>query len=266
MNDLEAAQIAAKVSLLLQLDRLRHNVDTEVDMKALGNVPQYIASVFEQSNAIAGDLSPAAAYELVNKRVSRLEAQLYLMRLELDNRFERDPARLFEDPLAISTYGERMETIIKTERRFSFESSVLAYGWYPIERSGEQSFRWMRTSDVSVACIPHLGAVDQIVEIYGSVLAPAQLEGLRINAVSVQAQIRQGDEGPARFVARLDLQRKDVKSANFLPIEFTMTDFRQPSEQDTRLLGASVDLFVCRPAVAGAPMGADPAAPQETKR
>lgn len=260
MNDQETARIAAEVSLLMQLDRLRHKVSTELDMKALGNVSHYIASVFEKANEASGPLSPTDAYELINKRVSRLEAHLYLMRVELENRFERDPARLFDDPLAIAAYGERMETITRTERRFSFESSVLAYGWYPIERNEGQSFRWMRQGDVSVACIPHLGAVDQIVDIYGSVLVPEQIAGLQINVGKTQAEILQS-ASPARFSARLNLAGDDVKSANFLPIEFRIASFIQPNEQDTRLLGASIDLFVCRPVVVpGAAAPSQPAA------
>ncbi|MBN9678430.1 hypothetical protein [Salipiger bermudensis] len=249
MSQDETAKIAEQVSLLMQLDRTRHHVGTELDMAALANVPAYIASVFEQANAIGSDLSPAQLYEQVNKRISQLQAQVYLMRVEMENRFERDPARIYEDPLAISAYGERLETITTSPKSFSFEPAILAHGWYPAEiNENGAAHRWMRPGDVSLACVPHLGTVDQRLEIEGYALEPEQLEELKIRAGETVAEIETGTTSPQHFTARLTLSGAALKSANYLPVEFTMSDFRQPNSQDTRMLGVNVSRFVCRPA------------------
>lgn len=263
MTDEEMAKIAEKVSLLMQLDRTRHQVGTEVDMAALANVPDYIASVFEEANAIGGELTPAELYAQVNKRISQVQAQVYLMRVEMENRFERDPARIYEDPLAISAYGERQETILTASKTFGFEPAVLAYGWYPAEFSGGTTHRWMRPAEMSVACLPHLGTVDQEIEIAGHVLDPAQLEGLVIRAGETRAEIVTSDDRPQHFTARLTLPGAALQSANYLPVEFIMSDFRQPNEQDTRLLGANISRFTCRPA-GGAKATGNPAPQDDT--
>lgn len=252
MTDEEMAKIAEKVSLLMQLDRTRHQVRTEVDMAALANVPAYIASVFEQANAVGSELSPAELYNQVNKRISQVQAQVYLMRLEMENRFERDPARVYEDPLAISAYGERLETLTSTPRSFSFEPSVLAYGWYPAEISDGATHRWMRPGEVSVACVPHLGTVDQTLEIAGHVLEAEQLATLSIRASGKLADITPKSPGGQHFTARLTLSEDDLKSANYLPVEFSMSDFRKPNSQDERMLGANISRFTCSPAAADA--------------
>lgn len=243
----DLTQVAEQVSLLMQLDRTRHHVSTEVDMEALANVPDYIASVFEQAGAIAPGVSNDDLYREVNKRVAQVQAQIYLMRLEMENRSERDPAQVYSDPLAIAAYGERLETLTRRTKSFGFDSAVLAYGWYPTERSNGTSHRWMRPGDVSVACLPHLGTVDQIIEIRGHVLEAAQLETLVIRAGTTQAVITPEPQNPAQFTAQLVLSAEAVKSANHLPVEFVMSDFRQPNAQDTRMLGANISMFTCRP-------------------
>ena len=248
MNDESIAAIAEQVSILMQLDRTRHHVGTQIDMKVLGNVPDYIASVFEENNAIGSALTPEELYKQVNKRISQIQAQLYLLRLEIENRFEQDPAKIYEDPLAISAYGERLETMTRVTKSFGFEPSVLAFGWHPRERSDGNVHRWMRPGDVSVACLPHLGTVDQVVEISGSVLDTEQLAGLTIRAGETEAEIIPNETNPTQFTARLELEGETLKSANYLPVEFVMTDFRQPNERDTRLLGANISRFTCRPA------------------
>lgn len=242
------AQIAEQVSILMQLDRTRHKVPTSVDMKALANVPGYIASVFEQANRVATPLSPTEAYEMINKRVSQIQAQLYLMRVEMENRTARDPARIYDDPLAISAYGERLETIVRATKSFSFGPEILAYGWYPLEQSGSVSRRWMRPVDVSVACVPHLGTVDQVIEIGGYVLDHEKLASLEIRVGDVVATITPQEAGGTHFVARLSLKGEALKSANYVPIEFRMGAYRQPNAMDTRLLGANIGSFVLRPA------------------
>ncbi|MBN9889824.1 hypothetical protein [Salipiger abyssi] len=247
MNDDSIAAIAEQVSILMQLDRMRHHVDTRIDMKVLGNVPDYIASVFEENNAIGSALSPEELYKQVNKRISQVQAQLYLLRLEMENRSEQDPARIYDDPLAISAYGERLETITRAAKSFGFEPSVLAFGWHALERSENRVHRWMRPGEVSVACLPHLGTVDQIVEIEGHLLDPEQFGSLTIRAGETLAEIVPEQNTPTRFTARLTLKGEDLKSANYLPVEFVMTDFRQPNAQDTRLLGANISRFTCRP-------------------
>ena len=246
----DITRIAKEVSLLMQLDRTRHQVATQVDMAALANVPAYITSVFEEAGAVGSQLSNEDLYRQVNKRVAQAEAQIYLLRLEMENRHERDPARIYEDPLVIAAYGERLETLTGRARSFGFDSAVLAYGWYPAEYSEGRAHRWMRPGDVSVACVPHLGTVDQVIEIRGHVLEPAQLDGLAIRAGAVEAAIIPDAGAPARFTAQLELEAEAAASANYLPIEFTLTDFRQPNAQDVRMLGANISRFTCRPATA----------------
>ena len=81
-------------------------------MAVLANIPAHLALVFEQANAVGGELTPAVAYALINKRVSQIQAQVYLMRLEMDNRHPHDPASIYADPMVISAYGERVETLV----------------------------------------------------------------------------------------------------------------------------------------------------------
>ena len=248
LSQADITRIAEQVSLLMQLDRTHNNVATTVDMAALANVPDYIASVFEEAGAVGSELSNAELYRQVNKRVAQVQAQIYLMRIEMENRSERDPAQIYQDPLAIAAYGERLQTLTSMTKSFGFDPAVLAHGWYPVEREGGRAHRWMRPGDMSVACIPHLGIADQVVEISGHVLDVAQLEGLVIRAGTTEADILPDANAPTRFIARLVLGAEAVKSANYLPVEFVMTDFRQPNAQDTRLLGANISAFTCRPA------------------
>lgn len=253
----QTAMIAEQVSIMMQLDRTRHHVPTEIDTKAMANVPAYIASVFEEANAVGSMLSPIEAYTLINKRVSQIQAQLYLMRIEMENRFTRDPSKIYEDPLAISAYGERIETTTKLPRTFSFGPEILAYGWYPLEQSGDESRRWMRPGDLSVACVPHLGTVDQIVEAEGHLLEAEQLDSLEIRIGDTVAEIERSDSNPKHFVARMTLSAEAIRPASFVSIEFRLNAFRQPNAMDTRLLGANIGKFTIRPVVADAPAQAE---------
>lgn len=252
MTSDEIAEIAEQVSVIMQLDRNRHNVSTELNMKALANVPAYIASVFEEANAVGSDMPPADLYRMINKRISQIQAQLYLMRIEMDNRHTRDPSSIYEDPLAISAYGERVETVTRITRVLDFMPDILAYGWYPIEQANGEVRRWMRPGEVSVACLPHLGKVDQIVEVHGYVLTSEQLEKLEVRVGETVATIEQVSGPGSPFVAKLELKGDDINSANYLPVEFRIGAFEQPNQTDTRLLGANIGRFVIRP------LGVDP--------
>ncbi len=243
----DIALIAEQVSLMMQLDRTHHHVGRAVDMSAVANVPDYIAGVFEEAGAITTEMSPAELYAQVNKRVAQVQAQIYLLRVEMEHRAERDPAQIYRDPLVVAAYGERLETLTGRPKSFGFGSAVLAHGWHPIERNEAGAFRWMRPGEVSVACLPHLGCVDQTIEIKGYVLDVAQLDGLVICSGDIRADITPDPETPRHFTARLTLTAEDVQSANYLPVEFSLTDFRQPSPQDPRLLGANISRFTCLP-------------------
>lgn len=238
------ALLAEQVSVLLQLDRTRHQVPTQVNMQALANVPAYISSVFRKANSLKGDLSPLEVYEAINRRVSDLQAQIYLLRLEMDNRLERDPAKVYEDPMVVSAYGERLSFITQTPREFNFEPQMIASGWHNSESSETGHWRWMRPGNGSIVCLPHLGKLDQLIEIWGELLDPDQIGSLSISIQGTKATIEVQPD-PLHFVARVQLSLAQVQSANYLPIEFQMTDFRQPSPTDTRLLGAQVARFRC---------------------
>lgn len=247
LHDAELAQIAERVSALLQLDRMRPNVPTQVDMRPLANIPAYLSSVFREANALDADLSPNQLYELINRRISDVQAQVYLLRLEMDNRLERDPAGIYEDPLVVSAYGERLATSILEPRSFKFEPSLIAYGWHQAEGHGESFWRWMRPGPGSIVCLPHLGKLDQLIEVRGRMLEVDQLPDLEIRSGDVLAEIDRDPARPDGFVARLRLPMAQVQSASLLPIEFRMTDFREPPTSDTRLLGACVMRFKCSP-------------------
>ena len=253
MIDKTTAEIAEEVSLLLQLDRTRHQVSSKLDMAVLANIPAHLASVFEQANAVSGALTPAQAYALINKRVSQIQAQVYLMRLELENRDPHDPASIYTDPMVIAAYGERVEGLSAQDRHFGFGPELLADGWYPMEMSEETCHRWMRPGEMSIACVPHLGTCAQTVEIEGYVMHEEQIEGFAIRAAGREARIEIVERGAAiRFRAVLALQAEDVKAANYLPVEFRMTRFKTPNDTDTRMLGANVRRFTCRGAASAA--------------
>ncbi|WP_299031750.1 hypothetical protein [uncultured Sulfitobacter sp.] len=261
MSDKTAAELAAEVSMLMQLDRTRHHVSTQVDMAALANIPAHIAQVFEAANAVQGELSPAQLYALVNKRISEMQAQVYLMRLELESRNPHDPASIYEDPMVIAAYGARNEALGAREKSFSFGPEILADGWYPMETSEDVCHRWMRPGEMSVACVPHLGNFAQQIVIEGYVMKAAQMEGLSVQAVGQSADIEITEQGNiARFRATLDLMPEHVRAANYLPVEFRVADFVTPNDVDTRLLGANIHSFVCRPAPADTDANAEPAA------
>jgi hypothetical protein len=249
MNDKTIAELAEEVSLLLQLDRTRHQVSSKLDLAVLANIPAHLASVFEQANIVSGDLTPVQAYALINKRVSEVQAQVYLMRLELENRGPHDPASIYTDPMVISAYGDRIETLTAQPKRFSFGPEILANGWYPMEMTEEVCHRWMRPGDVSIACVPHLGTGAQTMEIEGYVMHEDQFEGLSITAAGREAVIEIiENSGVTRFTALLTLEPQDVKSANYLPVEFRMDNCKPPNNVDTRMLGANIQHFTCRSA------------------
>lgn len=243
----DITRIAEQVSLLMQLDRTHHQMGTAVEMDRIANVPDYIASVFEEAGEIGTPLSPDELYRQVNRRMSRIEAQVYLLRVEMENRADRDPARIYQDPMVIKAYGERLKSLSGVTKSFGFDPAILAHGWYPIESSAGRVHRWMRPGDLSLACVPHLGCVDQILEIEGHVLEPDQLDGLSIRAGDTRAQIIADSANPTRFTARLRLEARALSSANYLPIEFSIASFRQPSPEDPRRLGANIARFTCRP-------------------
>lgn len=247
MDDEAIPTIAEKVSLLMQLDRMRHKVGTEVDMKALGNVPTYIASVFEKANELTGEISPSDFYHHVNKRLSQVQAQLYLMRLEMEDRYERDPSKVYNDPMAISAYGEYVPDRAPVLREFDFEPAILAHGWYPSELMNGAYHRWMRPGGSAIACLPHLGGVAQLITIHGSTISNEQLDGLTIAACGVNASINKKYDDSKGFSASLSLSADLLKSSNYIPIEFTMSDFKQPSTSDQRLLGVNINRFVLEP-------------------
>lgn len=248
MTDKTIAEIAEQVSLLLQLDRTRHQVSSKVDMTVLANLPAHLAATFEEANAISSDLSPHDVYAMINKRVSQVQAQVYLMRLEMENRDPHDPANIYADPMVVSAYGERVETLTAQTKSFSFGPEILAEGWYPMEVVEGKCYRWMRPSDMSIACVPHLGTGAQTIEIEGYVVHESQLDGFVIRGAGKDAQMTITDSGGVtQFNAVLTLDAKDVKSANYLPVEFHMTQFEAPNSQDTRMLGANVVKFTCSP-------------------
>lgn len=247
MSDKTIAEIAEEVSLLLQLDRTRHQISSKLDMAVLANIPEHLASVFEQANAVSGEMSPAEAYALINKRVSQVQAQVYLMRLEMDNRHPQDPASIYADPMVISAYGERVEMLTAQPKNFSFGPEILAEGWYPMEVSEGVCHRWMRPGDISIACVPHLGTGAQTMTVEGHVIHHDQIEGLSIRAASREAEIEVTPSGNmTRFKAVLTLDAEDVKAANYLPVEFRMESFKTPNDIDSRMLGASIRRFTCR--------------------
>lgn len=250
MSDDTIPNIADKVSMLMQLDRMRHKVGTEVDMKALENVPTYIASVFEKANELSGEISPNDLYHHVNKRISHLQAQLYIMRLEMEDRYERNPSKVYNDPMAISAYGEEILEKVRQPRDYEFEPSILAYGWYPSEMRNGVHHRWMRPGKEAMACLPHLGGIDQSITVYGSVIDKEQLKDFSISACGVKASIRIDGVGTNSFSAFLSLDADLLKSSNYIPLEFSMSDFRQPSSNDQRLLGVNISRFNLQPTTA----------------
>ncbi|UOA29042.1 hypothetical protein [Pseudosulfitobacter sp. DSM 107133] len=244
MTEKTTAEIAEQVSLLMQIDRNHGQISSKVDMEALSNLPAHIASVFEEANTISGELTPTQAYALVNTRISQLQAQVYLMRLELENRNPRDPASIYEDPMVISAYGERVSGLGSRSKTFSFGPEILADGWYSMEMSDNICHRWMRPGATSLACVPHLGQGAQKLTINGYVMHEEQLDGLTISSAGKMAEIEVTERGTiARFEAVLDLSAQDVKSANYLPVEFHLESFRTPNEVDSRLLGANIQGF-----------------------
>lgn len=246
-NDI--ARIAAEVSLLMQLDRMRHHVGSQVDLEAQANIPAYLTAVFQDAGAVSGPLSNDELYDLVNRRIARIEAQLYLMRIEMENRSGTDPAAIFADPMAISAYGERVAGLTAQPRSYGFEPEVLAHGWYPAEITGNSIHRWMRPTEApALACLPHLGAIDQLLEIEGRALDASQIDGLSIRAGSASADIRRQADTPENFTAHLVLSAGALEAANYVAVEFTMEEFRQPNDLDTRQLGVNVSRFSFRPA------------------
>ena len=248
----DIALIADRVSQVLQLDRMRHHVSSAPDLVAQANIPAHLARVFEAAGAVNPPISNEALYDLVNKRIARMEAMLYLMRVEAENRSATDPAQIFADPMMVSAYGERVANLAAQPRRFSFEPTLLADGWYGLEEDRDGYHRWMRPTETgSLICLPHLGEIDQVIEVEGRVLHPDQLTGLALCSGEIAAEIAAVPEDPARFVATLHLPAAAVVRSTYVAVICRMEDFRQPNETDTRLLGADVQRFTCRPVAAG---------------
>lgn len=243
LSDDDIARIAAKVSTLMQLDRMRHHVGTEIDMKAQANLPAYIASVFEEANAVSVDMVPRDFYALVTHRLAQMQAQLYMMRLELENRDARDPADIYTDPLVIGAYSAYEERAAESHKAFGFEGDLLAYGWYPVEKSPAGFHRWSRPGERSVVCIPHLGGVAQRLKISAHVLVVEQFDELRVTVAGAEAEILRDAQNPVFFTACFDFDAAAVKGTNQLPVEFRTGVFRQFNDVDTRLLGVNVLSF-----------------------
>lgn len=244
----DIARIADRVAQVMQLDRMRHHVSSAPDLEPQVNIPAYLARIFEAAGAASVPISNEVLYDLVNKRIARLEASLYLTRVELENRSAHDPAEIYNDPMVISAYGERVAQLAPQARSFSFEPTILAHGWYPIESSQDHFHRWMRPAeDGALACLPHLGEIDQSIEIAGRVLHPDQFGGLSIRVGDTAAEIAPDPEEPTRFTARLSLAADALAQSNYVAIVFEMEDFRQPNETDTRLLGCNIRRFTCHP-------------------
>ena len=244
----DIARIAARVSEMMQLDRMRHHVGTAPDLAAQANIPAYLTQIFEDQNAVSGPITNEALYDLVNKRVARLEAALYLMRVELEHRDPNDPAEIYADPMAMSAYGERVAQLSAQARTFSFEPAVMGHGWHAVEVSNDICHRWMRPTEAgSLACLPHLGQTDQILDIDGHVLHADQIDGLTIRFGEITAEIQPNPDAPQKFTASLRLTAADVAQSTYVALTFEMTDFRQPNETDTRLLGANIRRFTIRP-------------------
>jgi len=248
MKKEEIALIAQQVSVLLQLDRTRHSVSSQLDMSVLANVPAYLSSVFEQANQIDPTLSAADIYTLINKRVSEVQAQVYLLRLELENRDPNDPASIYADPMVVSAYGERLDTLISTPKTFTFGPEILASGWHPVEISDDKFYRWMRPGATAIACVPHLGAFDQTLEIKGYVQFAEQMDGLTISAFGKIGKFSVAPlDGMATFTLTLPLASKDLEITNYVPVDFSIENYMSPSPEDTRLLGANIQSFTLTP-------------------
>jgi len=248
MKKEDIAQIAQQVSFLLQLDRTRHSVSSQLDMSVLANVPAYLSSVFEQANQIDPHLSAADTYTLINKRVSEVQAQVYLLRLELENRDPNDPANIYADPMAVSAYGERLDLLLKTGKSFGFGPEILARGWYPVESNEGNFHRWMRPGGPAMACVPHLGAAEQTLEMKGFVMHEEQIDGLSISAFGKQGTLDVSPiDGRATFKLTLPLTTKDLEISNYVPVDFSIESYMQPNHLDTRLLGANIHSFTITP-------------------
>lgn len=148
----------------------------------------------------------------------------------------------------MSLYAERLDEATKVPKSFQFDPSIVAHGWHPTEIDETGAHRWMCPGTVSVACVPHLGRIDQIIEIHGNYVTEEQVGNLSISIGPVDAEIFKVQANPRHFVARITVPVSTVESANYVPIAFRMTDFRQPNEYDTRQLGANISHFTCRPA------------------
>jgi hypothetical protein len=248
LDDAALARIAEQVSLLMQLDRMHGHVSSQIDPQALANVPDHLARIFETAGAANAPISNEDLYGIVNARIARLESALYLTRVELENRSANDPAEIFTDPMLASAYGARVANLTAQPRRFDFGPELMAHGWHPMERNDTGHHRWMRPGDTpAMVCLPHLGSLNQTIQIAGHVLHPDQIKSLRISSGSENARITPARDNPEHYTAELTLSEDDLALSNYVAIQFEMTDFRQPNETDTRLLGTNVRSFTCQP-------------------
>lgn len=58
MSVRDISELAEQISIMVQLDRMRHDVGTAVDFKAQDNVSQHLASVFERAKKAYLNLTP----------------------------------------------------------------------------------------------------------------------------------------------------------------------------------------------------------------
>ncbi|KIT15143.1 hypothetical protein [Jannaschia aquimarina] len=248
MEDDDLVPLAEKVATLLQLDRMRHRVGTEVDMRPLTGVSTYLTEVFERSGEIPPDATPAEIYAAMNRRIAQVQAQIYLLRLEMETRSETDPTRILADPMVVAAYGDRIESGVKTPKDYDFSSVILAHGWHGVERGGDGWHRWMRPVDgPAVACLPHLGPVPQELEIHGYVLDKDQLPTLSIRSTDREAEIVPNETAPHRFVAKVRPPEDVLSASSHVVLEFRIGEWRMPGGGDSRMLGANISRFAFRP-------------------
>lgn len=269
VTDDELARIAERVSLLLQLDRLHGRMDEAPRQVEVANLPETLTQIFEDTHAVRSDLSATEVYAQLNRRIAALQTQVYLLRIEAETRAPFDPASILGAPQTAALYGDRVAEATKRPRSFEFGPDIVAQGFHPTEIDETGAHRWMSPGPASVACIPHLGQVDQIIEIAGNYVSEEQIGALTISIGPVEAEIYKVQANPRHFISRLTLPAPAIASPNYIPVCFQMTDFRQPSEHDTRALGANISRFTCRAATRPAMQveddapeadGADPAA------
>lgn len=240
MNKNEIIKIAEQVSLLLQIKNNEKNISTQPDLESDSLISDYLVNIFKEANQCSDNLAPSDYYRLINERIAQVQAQLYIMRLELDNK-RLDPSQVYTDPLTILTDGKAKAEVGVIEREYSFEPSIYSWGWHPVEKFGESGFsRWMRPGKSSDICVPHLGKVSQTIEFFGNVLDASQKVGLKVYVDEVEAELEFDMENSNAFNAKIDLEGEVINSSNFVVVSFHIDKFVSPETNDDRQLGAMV--------------------------